>query len=102
MDFDKSRDLDLLSDYIMRKINPLCGEAVKEKLGRSDVMEILGIDRTPRDPVGDPWNLESLMYADGLLNDVLKHIATTWGRLREHGGSTHPAVAPSHNEGEFD
>jgi hypothetical protein len=76
---------------------------VREKVSRNDVMEICGIERRPYDPTGDPWNLDQLMYADGLLADVFKHMASRWSRFREAEERPCPAAAPTFDdEGEFD
>lgn len=100
---DKTNDLDLLADHFMRKIDALCGEAVREKLSRYEVLEICGIERKPYDPTGDPWNLEQAMYADKLLADVFNHMATRWSRFREVERRLRSAAAPTYDdEGEFD
>lgn len=103
MNFDKTRDLDLFADHLIRKMEPLCGEAVREKIGRHDVMDILGVGRATEDPTGDPWNLEPLMYADGILCDVFRHIGLRWGQFRETERRLRSAAAPTYeDESEFD
>jgi hypothetical protein len=102
MDFDKTRHLDLLADAIMRKMDALCGEAVREKVGRYDVLEICGIER-PLYNHEDPLNLEQIAYADGLLADVFQHLAIRWGQFRETERRLCSAAAPTYDdEGEFD
>jgi hypothetical protein len=103
METERNRQLDLLADYIMRKMGPLCGEAVQENMNRYDVLDVCGIDRKPYDHEGDPLNLEQLHYAGGLLGDVFRHMATRWGQFRETERRLRSAAAPTYDdEGEFD
>jgi hypothetical protein len=97
-DLKKMADLDLIVDKLVGRMNVLCGEAVKEKVSRNDVLNICGIDPKPCDPAGDPWGLEKLMYADSLLNEMFNHLATRWGQFRDAERRPHSAATPTYDD----
>lgn len=102
-DEDESERLDLLADYIVRKMESLCGTAVRENVGPADVLEACGIPRPIRPDPDDPLNIKGVMVANRLVDAVFNHMALRWSQMRETDRRLKSAARPSYDdESEFD
>jgi hypothetical protein len=71
---DREDELDLLADHVVVIMPGLCVEAIRESISEASVLRLCKIDQ--RDAC-------TLKYADGLLDDILDHIANRWSQFRE-------------------
>lgn len=90
--------LDLLADAIMKKMEPLCGTAVREKIHPSEVLEICGVERLIYPDADDPLNLKGIQYAGSLMDAVFQHMASRWSQLRMIERRLHSAAVPTYDE----
>lgn len=100
---ERTAHLDLLADCILGKMNTLCGEAVKKAFAQ-DVFAACRIK--PNAVAGDgaeryEWAKD--LYAQGLLDDVMDHVAKRWASFRETERRLHSAASlVFDDEGEFE
>jgi hypothetical protein len=100
---DRPSHLDLLADRFVTKMDALCGEAVRRAL-EEEVFGICGIVPNASDEDGrERYEWAKHLYAKGLLDDVLSHIANRWAGFRETEHRLHSAASLAlDDEGDFE
>lgn len=102
MEITRSDHMDLLADHLIARLDSLCGGAVREAF-EHEVLEACGIEPNAIDADGGKrFEWAKHLYAKGLLDDVLDHMATRWGRFRETEKLTRSAAVATDDEGDFD